>query len=76
MPLARSGEPSPGQPVHGGRVERSLSLIDWPSGSCAMLGLAIPVMRSIAKPVAAAVEPIDVAGRLCLMLININFNFQ
>ena len=41
-----------------------------------MLGLAIPVMSSIAKPVAAAVEPIDVAGRLCLMLININFNFQ
>ena len=41
-----------------------------------MLGLAIPVMSSIAKPVAAAVERIDVAGRLCLMLININFNFQ
>ena len=41
-----------------------------------MLGLAIPVMRSIAKPIAAAVERIDVAGRLRLMLININFNFQ
>ena len=41
-----------------------------------MLGLAIPVMSSIAKPIAAAVERIDVAGRLRLMLININFNFQ
>ncbi len=76
MPLARSGEPSPGQPVHGGRVERSLSLIDWPSGSCAMLGLASPVMSSIAKPVAAAVERINIRGRLRLMLIDINFIFQ
>lgn len=41
-----------------------------------MLGLAIPVKRSIAKPVAAAVERIYVAGRLRLMFININFNFQ
>jgi len=76
MPLARSGEPSPGQPVHGGSVERNLSCMDWPLGSCAMLGLAIPVMRSISKPVAAAVESINVAGRLRLMLIDINFIFQ
>ena len=41
-----------------------------------MLGLAIPVMSSIAKPVAAAVERINVRGRLRLMLIDINFIFQ
>jgi len=41
-----------------------------------MLGLATPVMSSIAKPAAAAVERIYVAGRLRLMPIGINFIFN